>query len=154
MLAGYNTLVSLMVISGFLPYFYIFLSAWKAGRRISASMGSIVTAIAIVCAVVPTSNVHRIWLFELKIILGTVAIIGSAWLVYQRAHRTGASVQKPSDHHPNTASTIFLGPRRGYRLGSRRAPAPGPSRNVRTRTYGHRGCAGRGDGPATRVNSR
>jgi uncharacterized membrane protein len=53
-------------------------------------MGGIVTAIAIVCAVVPTSDVHRIWLFELKIILGTVAIIGSAWLAYQRAHRTGA----------------------------------------------------------------
>jgi hypothetical protein len=30
-------------------------------------MGGIVTAIAIVCAVVPTSDVHRIWLFELKI---------------------------------------------------------------------------------------
>ena len=91
MLAGYDTLVSLMVISGFLPYFYIFLSAWKAGKRLSASMGGIVTAIAIVCAVVPTSDVHHIWLFELKIIVGTAAIIGSAWVAYQRAHRTGAS---------------------------------------------------------------
>jgi hypothetical protein len=54
-------------------------------------MGGIVTAIAIVCAVVPTSDVHRISLFELKIILGTVAIIGSAWLPYRRAHRTDAS---------------------------------------------------------------
>jgi glutamate:GABA antiporter len=93
MLAGYDTLVSLMVIAGFLPFFYIFLSAWKAGKRVTASTGGIVTAIAIVCAVVPTSEVHRIWLFELKILLGTVAIIGSAWLVYQRAHRTGASVR-------------------------------------------------------------
>ena len=65
--------------------------AWKAGKRVSASMGGIVTAIAIVCAVVPTSDVHRIWLFELKIILGTVAIIGSAWLPYRGAHRTDAS---------------------------------------------------------------
>jgi amino acid transporter len=90
MLAGYDTLISLMVIAGFLPYFYIFLSAWKAGKRISASTGGIVTAIAIVCAVVPTGDVHRVWLFELKIILGTAAIIGSAWLVYTRAQRTGA----------------------------------------------------------------
>lgn len=91
MLAGYDALVSLMVISGFLPYFYIFLSAWKAGKQISASMGSMVTAIAIACAVVPTGEVHRIWLFELKILLGTAAIIGSAWLPYRRARRVAAS---------------------------------------------------------------
>jgi amino acid transporter len=88
MLAGYDTLVSLMVIGGFLPYFYIFLSAWKAGRRISAFTGGLVTAIAIACTVVPTGDVHRVWLFELKILLGTATIIGSAWLVYARAQRT------------------------------------------------------------------
>jgi amino acid transporter len=91
MLAGYDTLVSLMVIAGFLPYFYIFLSAWKAGKLISAFSGGIVTAIAIACAVVPTSDIHNIWLFELKIILGTAAIIASAWLVYARAQKTAAS---------------------------------------------------------------
>jgi amino acid transporter len=85
MLAGYDTLVSLMVIAGFLPYFYIFLSAWKAGKPISAFTGGLVTAIAIACAVVPTGDIHNVWLFELKIILGTAAIIGSAWLVYARA---------------------------------------------------------------------
>jgi APA family basic amino acid/polyamine antiporter len=89
MLAGYDTLVSLMVIAGFLPYFYIFLSAWKAGRSISASSGGIVTAIAILCAAVPSGEVHRVWLFELKLIVGTAAIFGSAWLVYSRARRTG-----------------------------------------------------------------
>lgn len=91
MLAGYDTLVSLMVIGGFLPYFYIFLSAWKAGKRISAFSGGIVTAIAIVCALAPTGEVHHVWLFELKLLAGTVAIIGSAWLVYARAQRTGAA---------------------------------------------------------------
>ncbi len=94
MLAGYDTLVSLMVIAGFLPYFYIFLSAWKAGKLISASSGGIVTAIAIACAVVPTSDIHNIWLFELKIILGTAAIIASAWLVYARAQKTAASASR------------------------------------------------------------
>jgi len=87
MLAGYDTLVSLMVITGFLPYFYIFFSAWKAGKPISAFTGGLVTAIAIACAVVPTGDIHNIWLFELKIILGTAAIIGSAWLVYARAQK-------------------------------------------------------------------
>jgi glutamate:GABA antiporter len=87
MLAGYDTLVSLMVIAGFLPYFYIFLSAWKAGKPISAFTGVLVTAIAIACAVVPTGDIHNVWLFELKILLGTAAIIGSAWLVYARAQK-------------------------------------------------------------------
>jgi amino acid transporter len=90
MLAGYDTLVSLMVIAGFLPYFYIFLSAWKAGKSISAFTGGLVTAIAIACAVVPTSDIHNIWLFESKLILGTAAIIASAWLVYARAQKTAA----------------------------------------------------------------
>ena len=94
MLAGYDTLVSLMVIAGFLPYFYIFLSAWKAGKLISAFSGGIVTAIAIACAVVPTSDIHNIWLFESKIILGTAAIIASAWLVYARAQNTAASATR------------------------------------------------------------
>jgi glutamate:GABA antiporter len=84
MMAGYDTLVALMVITGFLPYFYIFLSSWKAGKRISATSGLLVTLIAILCSIVPTGNVHRVWLFELKVVLGTGAIVGSAWLVYAR----------------------------------------------------------------------
>ena len=91
MLAGYDTLVSLMVIAGFLPYFYIFLSAWKAGKPISSFTGGLVTAIAIICAVVPTNDIHNVWLFESKLLLGTAAIIGSAWLLYARAQKTAAT---------------------------------------------------------------
>ena len=36
---AYQTLVSLMVIAGFLPYVYVFGSAWKSGRRVSAFSG-------------------------------------------------------------------------------------------------------------------
>ena len=39
MRAAYQALVSLMVITGFLPYLYIFGSAWKAGKRVSAISG-------------------------------------------------------------------------------------------------------------------
>jgi amino acid transporter len=91
MLAGYDTLVSLMVIAGFPPYFYIFLSAWKAGKPISSFTGGLVTAIAIICAVVPTNDIHNVWLFESKLLLGTAAIIGSAWLLYARAQKTAAT---------------------------------------------------------------
>jgi amino acid transporter len=85
--AAYQTTVSLMVISGFLPFLYIFGSAWKAGNKLSAISGWAVTVLAIVCAVVPTSEVTRIWLFELKLALGTAAVILSALAVYRRQSR-------------------------------------------------------------------
>ncbi|HEX4274849.1 MAG TPA: APC family permease [Bryobacteraceae bacterium] len=80
--AAYQTLVSLMVIGGFLPYLYMFASAWKAGRRWSASAGIAMTLLAIVCSVVPTAEIHNVWLFEGKLAVGTIAMVASAWLMY------------------------------------------------------------------------
>ena len=84
MRAAYQELVSLMVIVGFLPYLYIFASAWKAGRRWSAVSGSFVTALAVLCAAVPTDEISNVWLFETKLAAGTLAAVGTAWLVYKR----------------------------------------------------------------------
>jgi glutamate:GABA antiporter len=91
--AAYQELVSLMVITGFLPYMYIFGSSWKAGNRISALSGWAITALAILCAVVPTAEIHNVWLFEGKLAAGTLAIIGSAWLAYRRS---GNIIKVPS----------------------------------------------------------
>jgi hypothetical protein len=76
-----------MVISGFLPFLYIFGSAWKAGKKLSAISGWAVTVLAITCAVVPTADVNRIWLFELKLVIGTGAVMLSALAVYRRQTR-------------------------------------------------------------------
>jgi glutamate:GABA antiporter len=84
MRAAYDEMVSLMVITGFLPYLYIFGSAWKAGKRLSAISGWAVTLLAIVCSVVPTAEITNVWLFEGKLAAGTVAVIVSAWVVYRR----------------------------------------------------------------------
>lgn len=86
--AAYETLVSLMVIASFLPYIYIFGSAWKAGKRLSAISGWFVTLVALVCSVVPPDGT-RVWLFESKLALGTGAMILSAFIVYKRypAHK-------------------------------------------------------------------
>ena len=81
---AYDELVSLMVIGGFLPYLYIFGSAWKAGRRVSALSGGSMTALALLCSVVPPAEVTNRWLFEGKLAAGTLAMVGSAWLVYRR----------------------------------------------------------------------
>jgi amino acid transporter len=90
--AAYQTLVSMMVIAGFLPFLYIFGSGWKAGKRISAISGWAITAMALFCAVVPTGEITNVWLFEGKLGLGTAAVVGSAWLMYRiRASATAAS---------------------------------------------------------------
>jgi APA family basic amino acid/polyamine antiporter len=81
---AYQTLVSLMVIAGFLPYIYIFASAWLAGKRLSALSGWATTLLAIICAVVPSADIHNVWLFELKLTIGTVAVIASARVIYLR----------------------------------------------------------------------
>lgn len=84
MRAAYQTLVSLMVISGFLPYIYLFGSAWKAGRRVAAASGYAVTFTVIVLSVIPTDEVSKVWLFEAKLFIGTAVMIAGAWLIYRR----------------------------------------------------------------------
>jgi amino acid transporter len=85
MRAAYDELVSLMVITGFLPYLYIFGSAWKAGKRLSAASGGAMTALALFCSVVPPAEITNVWLFEGKLAAGTLAVVASAWLVYRRS---------------------------------------------------------------------
>src|ERR1039458_2331542 len=79
--AAYQELISLMVITGFLPYLYIFGSAWKCGKRLSALSGWAITALAILCSVVPTAEIANVWLFEGKLALGTAAVVASALVV-------------------------------------------------------------------------
>jgi amino acid transporter len=85
--AAYQEMVSMMVITGFLPYLYIFGSGWKAGKRLSAISGIAITLLAIFCSLVPTEAIANVWVFEGKIAGGTLAVIASAWLVYRRAKR-------------------------------------------------------------------
>jgi len=84
MRSAYQELVSLMIIAGFLPYLYIFASSWRLGNRVSAISGWAVVVLTIVCAVIPPAEITNVWLFEGKLALGTVAVIGSAWLLYRR----------------------------------------------------------------------
>jgi amino acid transporter len=87
--AAYQSLLSLMVLSGFIPYLYLFASAWKAGCRVAAILGIAMTVLTIVSSVIPTGEVRSIWLFEGKLFAGTALMIGSAWLVYRiRRHVT------------------------------------------------------------------
>lgn len=84
MRAAYQELVAMMVIAGFFPYLYIFGSSWRAGRRFSALSGWAITVLAIVCSVVPTDEIHNIWLYEGKLAAGTAGVVASAWILYRR----------------------------------------------------------------------
>ena len=83
--AAYDELVSMMVITGFIPYVYVFASAWKAGKRLSALSGMAITGLALVCSVVPPAEISNVWLFEGKIIAGSAIIVGAAWIAYRDA---------------------------------------------------------------------
>ncbi len=94
---AYQTLVSLMVIAGFLPFVYMFGSAWKAGNKLSAASGWSITVLAILCSLIPTAEVHNAWLFEFKLGAGTAVVIASARLIYSwRRGRRGAPAHAPS----------------------------------------------------------
>ena len=86
--AAYQVLVDLMVLTTFIPFGFIFLSAWKCGTRVSAALGLAVSALAMVCSLIPTADVKNVWLFEAKLLGGTGLLIGSAWWLFSRARRT------------------------------------------------------------------
>jgi glutamate:GABA antiporter len=83
MKAAHNELVSLMVITGFIPYLYIFGSAWKAGKRLSALSGGGVTLLALVAAAVPPDGTTSIVRFEGKLAAGTIGVMLAGWLIYR-----------------------------------------------------------------------
>ncbi len=84
MRAAFDELISMMVITGLIPYLFIFASAWKAGKRLSALSGTAVIVLALLCSVVPPVEITNVWLFEGKITAGTVAVLAAAWFVYRR----------------------------------------------------------------------
>jgi amino acid transporter len=94
--AAYQTLVSLMVIGGFFPYLYMFGSAWKAGKRWSATSGIGMTVLAIACSLVPTAEIHNVWLFEGKLAAGTLAMVLSGWMIYRHYGRVKSPAGLPS----------------------------------------------------------
>ena len=85
--AGYQTLLSLMVLVGFLPYFYLFASAWKCGRKWAAVSGWAMTALTVISSAIPSGDVTNVWVFEGKLFAGVALMLGSAWLVYRRGAR-------------------------------------------------------------------
>jgi amino acid transporter len=92
---AYQEIVSLTFIGGFLPYIYLFISAWKAKRKVVGLVGLAVTLFCLICSVIPTAEVKNVWLFEGKLALGTAAMIGSGLILYARGRARSSATPAP-----------------------------------------------------------
>jgi amino acid transporter len=82
---GYQLLVDMSTITYFIPFLYLFGASWRAGQSRSAACGIAVTSIAIVLSLIPTHDAASVWLFELKLIGGTVLLVVGARFCFDRA---------------------------------------------------------------------
>jgi hypothetical protein len=93
MRAGWQVITDMAVITGLLPFLYIFTAAWRFGLRWSASCGLAVTAVAVALALVPPPESSSVLLFELKVAGGTVILLTLGLVV--RGWRNRASRLAP-----------------------------------------------------------
>ncbi|MEZ5353791.1 MAG: APC family permease [Bryobacteraceae bacterium] len=78
---AYQLLVDMTVITYFIPFFYLFLTAWRHGARLSAVPGLAVTLAALAFSFVPPGGAGSVWLFEAKLAAGLVLVTaGARWL--------------------------------------------------------------------------
>ncbi len=82
---GYQLLVDMTVITYFIPFLYLFASAWRNGQRTSAAAGLAVTLAGIGFSLVPPPGAGSAWLFEAKLAAGCTVLIGTGRFVFVRA---------------------------------------------------------------------
>ena len=80
--ASYQLLVDLTVITYFIPFLYLFAAAWKLAGRMAPAAGMAVTGVAIVFSLLPPSDTAAPWLFEAKVIGGTLLLIAAGRLCF------------------------------------------------------------------------
>ncbi len=97
MRTAYQLLVDMTVVTYFIPFLYLFATAWKHGQRLSAAAGALVTTVGIVCSFVPPEGASSVWLFETKLVASCALLIGAGWIVYRRAAATAQSTQSSAD---------------------------------------------------------
>jgi hypothetical protein len=83
--AAYQIMVDMTVIVTLIPFVYIFASGMKFGQRWAGATGAMVSAIAIVLSAIPPPGVASIWLFELKVVGGTLLLVWAGWMIFARS---------------------------------------------------------------------
>lgn len=90
--AAYQVLVDMCTLTGFLPFLYIFGSAFRFGHRIAGASGFAVSSAAILLSLSPPAGIASVWAFELKLIGGCAALTWLGWLIFAR-NRNSATVR-------------------------------------------------------------
>jgi amino acid transporter len=85
--AGYQVLVDITVLAYFVPFAYLFATAWKHGKRLSAAAGGLITLLALALTFVPPAGVASAWLFEAKLAGSLGLLVGAARYFYLRARQ-------------------------------------------------------------------
>jgi amino acid transporter len=83
--AAYQIMVDMTVIVTLIPFVYIFASGMKFGQRWAGTTGAIVSTIAIVLSAIPPPGVASVWLFELKVVGGTLLLVLAGRLIFARS---------------------------------------------------------------------
>jgi amino acid transporter len=82
--AGWQVITDMAVITGLLPFLYIFLTAWRFGHRWSAASGLAVTTVAVALALVPPPESSSVLLFESKVVGGCVLLMTIGFAIRAR----------------------------------------------------------------------
>ncbi|HTR35076.1 MAG TPA: APC family permease [Bryobacteraceae bacterium] len=83
--ATYQILVDMTVIATLIPFVYIFASGFRFGQRWAGASGTLVSAAAILISTSPPPGVASVWLFELKVVGGTIVLVLAGWLIFARS---------------------------------------------------------------------
>jgi amino acid transporter len=83
--ATYQIMVDMTVVVTLIPFVYIFTSGMKFGQRWAGATGAIVSAIAIVLSTIPPAGVASAWLFELKVVGGSLLLVLAGRVIFVRS---------------------------------------------------------------------
>ena len=87
---AYQVLLKAAVVIQLVPFVYLFLALAKmdgVGRvaRIAGLVGLVTTAVSLVAAFLPTSDVASVAVFESKLAIGVIAPTAVGWLLFRRS---------------------------------------------------------------------
>jgi amino acid transporter len=85
--AAYQIMVDMMLIATLLPFVYIFAAGFRFASRLAAVSGIAVTVLAIALSAMPPPEAASVWVFETKVVGGSVLIIIVGLLVFRRYRR-------------------------------------------------------------------
>ncbi len=83
--AAYQILVDMVVIATLIPFVYIFATGFKYGQRWAGAAGALIAGIAVVLSCSPPLGIASVWLFELKIIGGTLFLALAGRVIFVRS---------------------------------------------------------------------